>query len=188
MTTHAAAVASVEPVRAGLTPVQYAVLGLLRAHPAHGYELQRRFAAAGDLADVLPVEQPTLYAALKELAARGLIAGTEGREGLRPPRTVYALTVAGDRLLSAWLLAPVARLRQVRLDFLLKLYFARPRGERAVRALVDAQIQACHDYLVALDTHAVTLSPDDFAYLVSESRTSAARGTLDWLRNYRSRL
>lgn len=188
MTTRGAALVPIEPVRAGLTPVQYAVLGLLRAHPAHGYELQRRFAAAGDLADVLPVEQPTLYAALKDLAARGLIEGTEVREGPRPPRTVYALTVPGDRLLNAWLRAPVARLRQVRLDFLLKLYFARARGERSVRALVDAQIAACEGYLVGLDAQAAMLRPDDFAYLVSESRRSAARGTLDWLRGYRRRL
>lgn len=187
MTTRSATLATIEPVRAGLSPVQYAVLGLLHGHPAHGYELQRRFAAPGDLADVVPVEQPTLYAALKDLAARGLVEGTEVREGLRPPRTVYALTVPGDRLLSAWLRAPVARLRQVRLDFLLKLYFARGRGERSVRALVDAQIRACHDYLTALQVHAATLSPGDFAYLIAESRTSAARGTLDWLHAVRAR-
>jgi DNA-binding PadR family transcriptional regulator len=187
MTTRSAALAPVEPIRAGLTPVQYAVLGLLHSHPAHGYELQRRFAAPGDLADVVPVEQPTLYAALKDLATRGLIEGTEVREGLRPPRMVYALTVPGDRLLSAWLRAPVARLRQVRLDFLLKLYFARGRGERAVRALVEAQVQACEQYLVALEARAVMLDADDFAALVAESRTTAARATLEWLRTVRAR-
>ena len=72
--------------RTELTAVQYAVLGLLHRRPAHGYELQRFFAAAGELAVVVPVEQPTLYAALKELAARDLIEGAETREGLRPPR------------------------------------------------------------------------------------------------------
>jgi DNA-binding PadR family transcriptional regulator len=178
----------VVPERPDLTPVQYAILGLLHEQPVHGYELQRSFSSHGDLAEVAQIEQPTLYAALKELATRDLIAGAETREGARPPRTVYALTPEGERLLTAWLRAPVQRLRQVRLDFLLKVYFARRRGVREVRALVDAQIRACHDYLAALELQAAALSPDDFAYLVAESRTSAARGTLDWLHDYRRRL
>jgi PadR family transcriptional regulator, regulatory protein AphA len=179
---------TVVPARPELTPVQYAVLGLLHEQPAHGYELQRSFSAHGDLADVAQIEQPTLYAALKDLAARELIEGSEAREGARPPRTVYALTAEGERLLTSWLRAPVQRLRQVRLDFLLKVYFARRRGAPDVRALVDMQIRACQDYLAALDAQAAGLSQDDFAYLVVESRTSAARSTLDWLRDYRGRI
>ena len=171
-----------------LSPAQYAMLGLLHDQPAHGYELQRAFSAAGDLVDVAPIGQPALYAALKELVARGLIAGSEEREGARPLRTTYALTVEGDRLLGEWLRAPVKRLRQVRLDFLLKVYFARRRGVRVVRALVDAQIRVCHDYLARLEERASALSPDDFAYLVVESRTTAARSTLEWLHAYRRRL
>ncbi len=171
-----------------LSPPQYAMLGLLHERPAHGYELQRAFAADGDLSDVAGIGQPALYAALKELVARGLIAGREGREGARPLRTTYQPTAEGARLLLGWVRTPVKRLRQVRLDFLLKVYFARRRGPRVVRALVDAQIRVCHDYLAQLEERAAVLSLDDFAYLVVESRTSAARSTLDWLHAYRRRL
>ena len=168
-----------------LAPVQYAVLGLLHEAPAHGYELQRHFAADGDLGTVLPVEQASLYGTLKDLAARGLIRGVERREGLRPPRTVYELTEAGTRTLDRWLKQPVDRLRRVRVDFLLKVYFTRPRGRRALRTLLDAQIRACEVYLGQLDVRA---EADEFAALVVESRASAARSTLDWLRAYRQRL
>lgn len=171
-----------------LSPVQYAILGLLRRRSAHGYELQRSFTDGGDLAGVVHVEQASLYGALKDLAGHGLIEGTETREGLRPPRTVYALSKRGERLLEMWMKQPVERLRQVRLDFLLKVYFARQRSEAAVRALVDAQIATCHRYLADLEVQASDLSPETFAYLVTESRTSAARSTLDWLREYRRRL
>ncbi|MGE0227346.1 MAG: PadR family transcriptional regulator [Dehalococcoidia bacterium] len=171
-----------------LTPVQYAVLGLLRRQAAHGYELQRSFGEGGDLAGVVHVEQASLYSALKDLAARGLIEGTETREGLRPPRTVYGLSSRGERLLEMWMRQPVDRLRQVRLDFLLKVYFARQRSDAVVRALVDAQIATCHRYLADLEEQAADLSPESFAYLVTESRTSAARSTLEWLREYRRRL
>ncbi|MFA7249733.1 MAG: PadR family transcriptional regulator [Dehalococcoidia bacterium] len=173
---------------AELSPAQYAILGLLYDQPTHGYGLQRAFAAGGELADVAQIGQPALYAALKELVARALIAGQEEREGARPLRTTYALTPRGEASLLDWLRQPVPRLRQVRLDFLLKVYFARRRGVRVVRALVDAQIRVCHDYLARLEERAAQLSPDDFAYLVVESRTTAARSTLDWLHAYRRRL
>ncbi|MCC6236130.1 MAG: helix-turn-helix transcriptional regulator [Dehalococcoidia bacterium] len=171
-----------------LTPAQYAILGLLEHTPAHGYQLQRSFAPDGDLTGVLPLEQASLYGALKELANQGLIQGVEAREGLRPPKTVYQLTPDGRRLLASWLKRPVERLRQVRLDFLLKIYFTRKHGRRAVRSLVDAQVSACHEYLSQLEARAAEIDPDDFVYLVIESRTSAARSTLDWLREYRRRL
>jgi DNA-binding PadR family transcriptional regulator len=171
-----------------LTPVQYAILGLLRTQAAHGYELQRSFMEGSDLAGVVHVEQASLYAALKDLAARGVIEGTETREGNRPPRTVYALTRRGERVLDHWMRTPVERLRQVRLDFLLKVYFARKRSDAAVRALVDTQIATCHRYLADLEAHASELAPESFAYLVTQSRTSAARSTLEWLREYRRQL
>ncbi|MEI6665123.1 MAG: PadR family transcriptional regulator [Chloroflexota bacterium] len=173
---------------AALSPAQYAVLGLLQGTPAHGYSLQRTFIQGGDLATVLPLEQASLYAALKELNTHGLIQGVEVREGLRPPKTVYELTAEGTRVLDLWLKRPVERLRQVRLDFLLKIYFTRKRGKRVVRSLVDAQVAACHEYLSQLEARAAEIELDDFAYLVVESRTSAARSTLEWLREYRRRL
>jgi len=148
-----------------LTPVQYAMLGLLRAHAAHGYELQRSFAAGSDLGGVVHVEQASLYGALKDLAGRGLIEGAEAREGLRPPRTVYSLSPRGERVLDAWMRTPVERLRQVRLDFLLKVYFARRRGEAAVRALVDEQIATCHRYLADLEARAAELAPRGDLYV-----------------------
>jgi len=171
-----------------VTPAQYAVLGLLREAPAHGYQLQRHFSPDGDLGIVLPIEQASLYGTLKDLAARGLIRGVERREGLRPPRTEYELTEVGVRALDRWLKEPVDRLRRVRVDFLLKVYFTRGHGRRALRALVDAQIAACEAYLAHLDERAANLSADDFAHLVVESRTSAARSTLEWLRAYRQRV
>lgn len=186
MTARKAPVAVLQPEP--LSPVQYAILGLLHEQAAHGYELQRSFTEGSDLAGVVHLEQASLYAALKDLAGRGLIVGTETREGLRPPRTVYSLTRTGERVLDGWLQTPVERLRQVRLDFLLKVYFARQRSEAAVRTLVDAQIAMCHRYLADLEARAAELGPESFAYLVTQSRTSAARSTLEWLREYRRRL
>src|SRR5437868_5731688 len=109
--------------KAGLSLAEYTLIGLLRERPMHGYELAQRL--AGDLTLVLPLEMSAMYAVLKQLDERGYIAGQQETVGARPPRTVYAPTAEAVALFSRWLTEPVSRLRQVRADFLVKLYFCR---------------------------------------------------------------
>ena len=170
-----------------LRPLDFAVLGLLSEHPSHGYELQRAFSESAELGAVIRVEAPTLYSALKELAAAGLIVGHEVRRGARPPRTEYRLTEAGRAEFEAWLRTPVERLREVRLDFLLKLYFVQRRSAQEAKSLVDEQIAACRRYLAALEEWASVLAADSWLFVVAESRVTAARGTLAWLSDYARR-
>ena len=168
-----------------LKPLDYALLGLISAEPSHGYRLQQEFSESAPLGAVIRVEAPTLYAALKELAARELIVGREVAGGPRPARTVFELTAEGRETLEEWLAAPVERLREIRLDFLLKLFFLRPQRDDDARRLIDAQIAVCHRYLARLEMWSAELELDSWVYLVAESRLVAARGTLEWLRSLR---
>src|SRR5262249_13316639 len=77
---------------------------------------------------------------------------------------------------------PVARIREVRLDFLLKLYFARQFGTAETRALMDAQITVCKGYLERLKARGSDLTPHSFEHLVHESKLTAGERTLLWLR------
>jgi len=171
----------------GLKPLEYALLGLVGTEPSHGYRLQQAFSESAPLGAIIRVEAPTLYAALKELAARGLVAGREVAGGPRPARTVFELTPDGRETLAGWLATPVERLREIRLDFLLKLFFLRQRSSDDARSLIDAQIAVCHRYLATLEIWSSELDLDSWVYLVAESRVVAARGTLEWLRSLRMR-
>lgn len=72
------------------------LLGLLRRHSMHGYQLheviQRSLASCADL------KKPTAYALLERMAQRGWLAAHEepAPERGRPPRTRYTLTPAGE--------------------------------------------------------------------------------------------
>lgn len=170
------------PVRRGeLRPLHYAILGLLAEAPAHGYRLRAAFSAGGDLGAVLRVEAPTLYAALKELLALGAIEGVERRVGARPPRTEFRLTDEGRARFEEWLTRPAQRLREVRLDFLLRLYFARRRDPAVAAELVHRQAEALERYVAAVEAWAQTAPPASWLGLVAESRLVAARATLAWL-------
>jgi DNA-binding PadR family transcriptional regulator len=180
--------AAIEPAGTDLSLAEFAVLGLLAKGPMHGYDIARQFAASADLGLVLPLEQATVYAVLKDLAARGCIRGQQETVGRRPPRTVFSLTPGAVDQLRGWLEAPVGRLREIRSTLLVKLYFCRDdAGDAAVR-LLDAQIRASSAYLQELLTRQRSAEPHSFAALVSGSKVGAARATLAWLKEERAQI
>ena len=164
-----------------LLPGEYAVLGLLRHHPMHGYEMARYF-DRDDLSEVCPIEQIMLYTYLRNIEERELVAWTEVRVGLRPPRKLYELSETGRALVESWLDEPVQRLREVRFEFLLKLYFLHAAAHERERTLLARQIAICEAYRARLaEKEAASLG---FARLVAASKRSGADSTLGWLREY----
>lgn len=175
-------------LKSSLSVGEYAILGLLRERPMHGYEIARRFAADLDLGLVLPLDMSNVYALLKDLHEQGLIDGHRETVGLRPPRTVYQLTPEAEAQLLHWLEEPVARMREVRSDLLVKLYFCRAIGDACTARLLDAQIAAGNEYRDRVERLAAEAEPGSFERLVRDSKTGAARATVDWLRRERERL
>jgi PadR family transcriptional regulator, regulatory protein AphA len=167
-----------------LLPGEHAILGLLAREPLHGYDLARLYRAEG-LYDVCPVDQSMLYAYLKTLERRGLVEATEERVGRRPPRRLFRLTRAGRVQFERWLQQPVSRMREIRLDFLLKLYFLEHSDPVAAARLVERQIEACEVYLQELGRRTPA---DPFRALVAESKRTAAHATREWLENYQDRV
>lgn len=168
-------------IKTGLSPGEYAILGVLRERPMHGYEIARRFAPDGDFALVLPVDMSNVYAMLKDLQEQGLIEGQREVVGPRPPRTVFHLTPDADAQFHAWLDEPVRRMRELRSDLLLKLYFCREIGVAASNRLLAAQLEESRAYLERLlRLHAET-AEGSFERLVYDTKIGPARAAIDWL-------
>ncbi len=175
-------------------PAEYALLGLLWDSPRHGYELHRAFAADQELGIICRLEQSQLYAFLKKLEHLGYLEGTlEPQEG-RPPRRVLVITDAGRQVFHRWIETPVLRPREVRLQFLLKLYFARRFGRETVLNLLTKQIEACRAFLKRIEetspeqtVNGYTLLPSvspplqNFRALVHQARIHQIEATISWL-------
>ena len=174
--------------RDALSTGEHAILGILRERPMHGYEIARRFTSDLDLGLVLPQDISNIYAMLKDLHEQGLIEGHRETVGARPPRTVYHLTPEAESQLLAWLQEPVGRLREVRADLLVKLYFCRAIGARCTARLLDAQIDTSRAYLDRLQRLAGGAASESFERLVFASKIGAARATVAWLEEERARL
>ena len=167
-----------------LTPAEYAVLGLLRERPAYGYELQKQLSGGKGLARVCPVEPAMVYAILKSLSGLELIDG-EWDTSSYPPRSVYAATPEGDATFLRWLRQPVARMRQVRHDFMVKLYFALQQDPATALDLVSQQVEACREYERELREELRQTEDASFDAIALQSKATAARLTAAWLEECR---
>jgi len=81
-----------------------------------------------------------------------------------------------------WLRQPVERMREIRLAFLLKLYFLEKLDAGAERDLLRRQIDVCEAYRERCAEKVDRL--DGFSRLVAQSKLSAAESSLSWLRGY----
>jgi DNA-binding PadR family transcriptional regulator len=115
--------------------LHHAVLALLAAKPAHGYELKGSFEqAVGEQWGGLNIGH--LYQILDRLGRDGLIESERQPQPIKPDRVVHRITPAGRAELDRWLDEPSRRTRGYRDDFFLKVMAAAQAGDAAALARV----------------------------------------------------
>src|ERR1700738_1120606 len=84
-------------------PLGLAVLSYLTQAPMHPYELSRTLRENDDGRSI-KFNHGSLYMVVQQLAKAGFIVEQETtRDGLRPERTVYAITNAGRHEMHDWM-------------------------------------------------------------------------------------
>lgn len=176
-------------------PAEHALLGLLilSGGTAHGYDLARQFRRGRPLAGVIRLESAMLYKHLKKLARLGWLTMTLEDQPPRPPRQVCHITPEGEAELRRWLAEPVARTREIRLEFLVKLYFAMHLDPALAARLANEQrdvvLQLAESLAEQLDSTPSTASDEDdasaedatFRQLVLGLRLRQTRAAAEWL-------
>ncbi|MEM7276318.1 MAG: PadR family transcriptional regulator [Actinomycetota bacterium] len=117
-------------VDTGRARTEWVVLALLAEGPTHGFAIARQLSADADLGRILTVRRPLVYRALDRLVADG--AARPGRQepgDAGPTRTIHRATAAGHRAVERWLRTPVVHVRDLRVDFLVKLRLLERRGD-----------------------------------------------------------
>lgn len=166
-------------------PAEHAILGLLyfEQDGGHGYDLARHFGDDQPLGDVLKLEPGMLYHHLKKLGRTGWVTVDVEPQGTRPPRQVYTLTEEGKTELLRWLREPVQHTREIRLDFLVKLYFARLLDPELAADLIRGQLDRSRDVESMLETRLADSSvpAGDFGRQVLDLRLLQTRAAIEWL-------
>ena len=94
---------------------------------------------------------------------------------------MYSLTAAGHTAFDAWLRCPVARGRQMRIEFLAKFYFVCRQDPAVADQLLAQQMATCAGWLAELRQAAANPEPDLFALAVHQFRISQVESFLTWL-------
>ena len=173
-------------MRLNITP-EPAVLGFLLDGPVHGYDLYKQVNRR--LGVVWRVSLSQLYAIVKTFEARGWIEMQVKAQTTRPSQKILGLTPAGRRALTEWLDQPAHGLREFRVDFFLRLYFARKAGPRSAEKLVDEQVAACERELKDLQARrGEARTEEDLDQLTRSFRIQQLTGIAKWLKTHRGEL
>ena len=154
-----------------LSLTEYAVLGVLAEHPVHGFAISKALAPAGQVGRVLTVRRPLIYRALDRLVEAGLAAAVHTEPGdAGPERIIHRITPTGKRRLKGWLAEPVQHIRDMRIEFQLKLTLLSRSGQSPL-TLVRAQRDVLQPTLAALD--GITDEPPDHVELWRQHNAAA---------------
>jgi len=165
---------------AHLTLGEWAVLGLLSSGSLHAFALVKATARDSELGRVWSVPTPVVYRAVDALRRKELVEALgEERSDAGPPRRLVGITPRGQDLLDAWLARPVAHMRDVRTELLLKLALS-ARLQRDPTPLVQAQRETFAPLLDALERRAAE-APPGFDRVVAHWRLESAAGVIRFL-------
>jgi PadR family transcriptional regulator, regulatory protein AphA len=168
---------------------EYILLGLLHQRPMHGYDLHKEIASREGIALIWSIKQSHLYALLDKLEAQGMLTSTLVPGEAHPLRKEFRLTEAGQQAFSSWVQNPVRHPREMRQDFLARLYFALQISPQAAAHLIHQQQAVCHSWLQGLDQSERLLGEDrDFERSVYAFRTTQIAGMLEWLLSLETKL
>lgn len=166
-------------VKAPLT-MEHALLGFLQEEPMHAYEMHQRLHETEALGLVWRIKQSQLYALLARLEEVGYLTMVTAPQETRPARKMLHLTAAGRAAFATWRETPVVHGRDLRQEFLAKLYFAQLEGPTSVRKLVAAQRVVSQKMMATLHERAVAAA-HPYARLVYEFRYSQVKASFEWL-------
>jgi DNA-binding PadR family transcriptional regulator len=158
------------------------LLGFLLPGPLHGYELHLRIQDARKLGLVWRVKQANLYALLTKLEADGFLEAELIMQVARPPKRLFRLTEGGRQAFVAWVSTPVPHGRDVRIEFLAKLFWAQQTSVAATDHLLALQRDVAQGLLAQA---AVEMTDADgaesYTRLVNEFRRGQLEAMLRWL-------
>jgi len=162
--------------------IEYVLLGLLEQEPVHGYDLHKRLNSLEPVGLVWRIKQSQLYAIMDRLEVEDLVVSTIIPGESHPNRKQYSLTKAGRKEFEAWRGSPVEHGREIRMEFLAKVYFTLRKNAETTLTLIDAQRAACTTWIDNLE-RTLSETPESQLYkrIVFQYRLAQMNAIIEWL-------
>lgn len=164
---------------------EYVLLGLIRRHPIHGYELLQIWNEPHGIGYIWRIKPGPLYAALEKLEQIGYLQSTPVATGSSPTRKEFHLTSVGEQVFLNWMQTPVPAARDFRQDFLAKLYFSTDVDRAVLDELIERQRNLCQHWLDSLQQQLLT--GNEFEQRAVTFRIRQVQCILEWLQEINSK-
>ncbi len=158
-----------------ISPQAYVILGLLMEGDQHGYDLHR-----SEIFRIWSLPMSQLYNLLKRLEKEGLIRSSITHQTTRPGKRIFSLTDRGKSAFLGWVQHPSEKIRNIRTEFLAKLYMNDRLGLGLERDLIESQIRIClqkREHIQAL----LNQESGRFNRLVLSYRITMIEAAIHWL-------
>jgi len=157
---------------------EYALLGALMSGSKHGYEILQFINTA--LGSTWYVGTSPLYVLLKRLERDGLLHSSVETQDTRPSKRVFKLTSKGKKVFLNWLHSPTEHVRDLRIEFLGKIFFFQYLSLDGGSELIKNQVQVLKQIKKRIEQRK-TKEKDAFKKLVFESKMATVEAWLQWL-------
>lgn len=92
----------------------------------HGYDIMKF--VDRHLSGIWHISTSQLYALNHRLEERGLVSGSTSPQGNQPPKRTLSILPEGRKRFMRWVVSPTPHVRDLRMEFLTKLFFLRHLG------------------------------------------------------------
>lgn len=171
--------------------VKYALLGILKEEPRHGYELKTLFDEK--VGEFWSLNYGQIYTTLDRLEKDGLVSYTEEAQDSRPDKKVYYISPKGVQELGRWLQEPIKKTRALRDELFVKLLFLEQENHEALLELIRQQTNLYMQKMTELTQHKYEMAKKkDDSYFITDLLIDAglfhAEADVRWLKHCEAKL
>ena len=158
---------------------KHILLGALMEEPKHGYQI-RQFLDRS-LESKWHIGNSQMYSLLKRFEQRQWVASSVRLQEKRPARRVYRLTEKGEELFLHWMESPVLQVRNLRVEVIAKLFYAKALSLDCGEMIVQRQIEALAGFRASIQ-QALAKETIPFERLSLDFRLAMIEASIHWLK------
>jgi len=157
-----------------------ALLGFFIDKPSYGYELYKHISKETSFFKIWYLKQSQFYGFLERLFNEGFLSQKMIEGNQYPDRKLFSITEAGIEQLKNWIIIPVKHGRDMRQEFIAKLFIAQNFYKGKIDLLVENQKSVCHQWLEEQNNF-LMYEKDQFQILLVNYRKKQIQAMLDWM-------
>jgi len=156
------------------------LLGFFVEKPNYGYDLYKTISSESTFFTIWYLKQSQFYGFLDRLLNEGFLSYKMIEGAQYPDRKLLSITSQGQKQLDEWLITPVKRGRDMRQEFIAKLFILEKVNNEKIEVLIENQLLTCHDWM---EEQEQILSEEivTFQVLLTNYRKLQIQAMIDWL-------